>query len=241
MDGKLYQYRTDEPSGGVELSRRFKRQAKEITMKNLKLLGLAAMAAMALMAVAASSASATGLYNGTTKLWEGSTIDFSIPSGGSTKLVDTNGGTLDQCLTGTIKSTILGAGGVVSGTTVDNLYAVKGGWNIGLTWGGCSFPTTTTTPGKLKVNWTKETQGTVESDAEIGVTINTVLFGSCVYGVAENTSLGTLTTASSGAATFDANAVAKRLSGSQAACPETSKWTGSYTSTEPVNLRVEKE
>jgi hypothetical protein len=91
------------------------------------------------------------------------------------------------------------------------------------------------------VNWTEKTQGTVESDAEIGVTINTVLFGSCVYGVANGTSVGTLTTFSSGAAKFDANAIAKKLSGG-ASCPETAKWTGEYTSTEPSgNLRLEEK
>lgn len=193
-------------------------------MKHLKILGIAAVAAMALMAFAASSASATALYSGTTKLAAGAVLDFSIPSGGSALLVNTKGEELDKCSTSTVK-------GKLTTATTGSIEE--------LTWGSCTFPTTTVTKGKLEVIWTKNTEGTVKSDAEIGVTINTVLFGSCVYGVKSGISLGTLTTFSSGAATFHANAVAEKLSGSAFACPETSKWTGTYTGTEPTNLRVE--
>jgi len=198
-------------------------------MKYVKILSLAAVAAMALMAFAASSASATALYNGATKLTTPSTLDFSIPSGGSALLVDTSGNTLDKC-----------TGSTVKGTLEKNEVALVTGTTTELTWTGCTFTTKTLAPGKLTVEWTSGTNGTVKSDAQIEVTINTVLFGSCIYGVANGTSLGTLTTFSSGAASFDANAVATRF-GTNAACPATSKWTGTYTSTEPVNLRVEEK
>jgi hypothetical protein len=212
----------------VESNLALTRQAKEIIMRNIKTMGLAVVAAMALMAFAASSASATALYNGAIKLGTPSTIDFAIPSGGSAKLVDTNGNTLDKCTTSTVKGTLNFNGPTTVTATITEL-----------TWNSCTFPTSTVTPGKLKVEQIgATTNGTVKSDATIEVTINTVPFGSCVYGVENNTELGTLTTNSSTAATFDANAVAKKLSGG-ATCPETAKWTGSYVSEEPVNLRVE--
>jgi hypothetical protein len=195
-------------------------------MKNLKPLGLATMAAMALMAFAASSAYASALYNGATKLSTGSTIDFAIPSGGSSLLVDTNGNTIDKCTSSTIKGSLdFNGPTAVTSTTSD------------LTWSSCTFATKTLAPGKLEFVWTSGTNGTVKADATIEITINTVLFGSCIYGVASGTSLGTLTTNSSTAATFDGNAVMKRLA--NPACPETAKWTATYVSLDPVNLRIE--
>jgi Flp pilus assembly protein TadG len=192
-------------------------------MKHLKTLGLALVAAMALMAVVASSASATALYNGTTKLSAGAIIDFSIPSGTSAVLVDTSGNELDRCATSTVQ-------GELSSAATGPIKA--------LTWGNCTFTTSTVTLGKLEVVWTSGTNGTVKSDAQIEVTINTGLFGSCIYGVASGTSLGTLTTISSGRATVDTNAVVTKV-GTNFVCPPTAKWMGSYTSTEPDNLRVE--
>jgi hypothetical protein len=196
-------------------------------MKNFKLLGLAAVAAMALMAFAASSASATALYNGATKLSNNATFDFSIPSGGSVTLLDTSSNVLDSCKTATAKGALVTNSGTPSGLFSE------------LTWSSCTFPTKTLTLGGMKVTQIgTTTNGKVEANSTIEVTINTVLFGSCVYGVSPNTEIGTLTTASTGTATFDANAVAKKFSGGPT-CPETAKWTGSYTSTDPDNLRVE--
>jgi hypothetical protein len=199
-------------------------------MKYVKILSLAAVAAMALMAFAASSASATALYNGATKLGVGSTIDFSLKSGTKALLTETGGESLDECSTSTVKGSITNAGGATS--TVSGSISE-------LTWGTCTFPTTTTVKGGLEIHWITATEGTVTSNAEIGVTINTIFFGSCVYGVAANTDLGKLTTFAAGRAVFHANAVAKRLSGSQAVCPETSNWKATYESTTPENLRVE--
>jgi hypothetical protein len=193
-------------------------------MKNLKLLGLAAVAAMALMAFAASSASATALYNGTTKLGAGAVLDWSASI--VARIVWTEGEELDKCSTSTVKG---------------KLSAAATGSIEELTWGSCTFPTTTVTKGKFEVVWTSGTNATIKSDAEIGVTINTTLFGTCVYGVASGTTLGTLTTFSSGAASFDANAVMKKLSGSNFACPPTAVVEVIWTTTEPTNLRVERE
>jgi hypothetical protein len=192
-------------------------------MKYIKMLGLAAVAAMGLMAFA-GSASATELYNGATTLKAGTVLDFSLKSGSSALLTETGGGTLDTCTGGTVKGKITNAGS--STTTVT-------GENTSITWSGCTFPTTTVTLGKLEAHQVAATtNATLTADAEIGVTINTVFFGSCVYGVKAGTDLGLVTAGNP--ATFTANAVAIKLSGSAFACPETSKWQASYTSTEPA-------
>jgi len=200
-------------------------------MKTPKVLSIAAVAAMALLAFTASSASATALYNGTTKLSLNSTSDFSVPSGGSTLFVDTSGNTLDKCTSSTLRTILLNADGAVDTLAIEEF-----------TWGNCTFATKTLDTGFLEVLWSSGTTGTVRVSLAIKVTINTVLFGSCVYEFTSGKQLGTLTTSSSGAATFDANAVAIR-SGTNSACPTTSKWTGSYTQTLPnspvTNLRVE--
>ena len=209
-------------------------------MKHLKTLGLVAAAAMASMAaIGAGTSSATVLYDSGGILGVGRTLDFSIPASSSTSLVDTEGGELDKCTSGTVKGTILGSGGVVSGPTIDNLYAVKGGWNFGLTWGSCTFPTSTTTPGKIEIDYTTGNNGTVTADATIEVTINTIFFGSCIYGATAGTSLGDIL--GGNPAYFVANAVVEKFSGSNLACPSTAKWTGTYVSTEPAGtLDVKK-
>jgi hypothetical protein len=200
-------------------------------MKCLKKLVLLAAATSLIVLVAASSASATALYNGTTSLGVGAELDFSLKFGTSALLVSTEGGELDKCSGSTVRGSITNAGGA-SATVSGNISE--------LTWTGCTFPTTTTIKGGLEVHQIgSSTEGTVTSNAEIGVTINTIFFGSCVYGVKSATDLGKITSFSSGTAEFHANAVAVKLSGSNFACPETSKWTGTYVSTTPDNLRVE--
>lgn len=192
-------------------------------MKYMKMLGLAAVAAMGLMAFA-GSASATELYNGATTLKSGTVLDFSLKTGTSALLTETGGSTLDTCTGGTVKGKITNAGS--STTTVT-------GENTSITWSGCTFTTDTVTLGKLEAHHvTGTTNATLTADSEIGVTINTVFFGSCVYGVLANTDLGLVT--GGNPATFTANAVAKKLSGSAFACPETSKWVATYVSTEPA-------
>jgi hypothetical protein len=196
-------------------------------MQYLKLLGVAAVAAMALMAFAVSSASATSLYNGSTKLSNAATLDWSVKV--VARIVFTGGETLDTCSTSTAKGKLTTNEGTPSGALTE------------LTWGSCTFPTKTLTLGGLKFTQIgSTTNGKVESNAPIEVTINTVLFGSCVYGVNANTEIGTLTTNSSTAATFDVHAVTSKLSGG-ATCPPTAVFEAVLTSTEPVNQRVEEK
>jgi hypothetical protein len=202
-------------------------------MKYLKMLGLALIAAAALTSfIGASTASATVLYKTTPSLQTlgvGTILDFSLQSGTSASLVTTAGESLDTCTSSTVKGKITNEGSATTTTT---------GEITELTWGGCTFPTVTLVKGKLEVHHIAgTTNGLLTADGETTVTINTVFFGSCIYGVTAGTTLGELT--GGDPAIFHANAVAKKISGSGFTCPETSKWTATYVSTEPTSIDVE--
>jgi len=202
-------------------------------MKYAKMLALAAVAAGALMAfIGAGTASASVICSTTAdpcpagQAWpNGTTIDFSIPAGQSAILKDTAGNTLDTCTGSTVKGKITNTGSATETVT---------GSIEELTWTGCTFTTKTVSlNNKLKVHKIAGTSnGTVTSDAQIEVTINTVLFGSCIYGVATTEDVGTISEGIGTNSVFTANAVATRF-GSNAACPATSKWTGTYVLTTP--------
>jgi len=198
-------------------------------MKYVKILGLAAMAAAALMAfIGAGTASASVLCSAkenpcsAANKWPNTTnLLFTLKSNTSAKLVDTEGNTLDTCTGSTVEGEVEKVGSATTTVT---------GPVTRLLWSGCTFTTTTTQLSKLEGHVTGTgPNGTLTSDGEFKVTINTVLFGSCVYGVTAGTALGSVTGGAS--ATFVANAIANKLSGSNVACPTTSKWTAEYVST----------
>jgi hypothetical protein len=206
-------------------------------MKYVKMLGLAAVAAAALMAfVGASTASAAVLCSTTT-----TSCDSVVPAGTkigfeseeSTSLKET-GATepLDTCKKSKVTGELTSAGGASSNPT---------GPITTLDWEECTWTTTTIALGKLEVTGplTGTSSGTVKSDAEIKVTISIPFFGSCVYGVTAGTSLGTLVEGKP--ATFAANAVASKLSGSSITCPSTANWSGGYLMNEPTNTTIAVE
>jgi hypothetical protein len=210
-------------------------------MKCVKAVGTVAIAAMALMAFAsASTASASVLCtaqenpcSGANKWPAGTKLKFSLSSGTSALLKETgaSGETLDTCKESTAEGEITNAGS--SSETVTGPLS-------SLTWKSCTWTTTTLAPGKLLVeNISGTHNGTVRSDAEIRVTISIPFFGSCVYGFAPGTDLGTLTEGKP--AVFDAAAVAKKLSGSSITCPSTANWTAGYTLTEPKEKTLSVE
>jgi len=205
-------------------------------MKHLKMLALAAVAVGALMAfIGAGSASAAIICSTTQEpcpagqQWPVNTaIDMTIPTGSSAELVSTANEELDKCSSSTVKGKITNAGS--STTTVTGPVEE-------LTWGSCTFPTKTLVLGKLEVKRITGTHdGTVVADGEFQVTINTVFFGSCIYGVTSGDTIGDLTEGNPGV--FHATAVAEKFSGSAFACPTTSKWTGTYTVTSPSNTTM---
>jgi hypothetical protein len=201
-------------------------------MKQTKKLVLATLLAAALMGFAgAGSAAATALYHGATKLGAGQVIDFSLAPGGSGLMVNTKGEQLDTCATTTIKLALTSAG---SSTTTVKGEATE------LTQSNCNFPTKTIKMGSGEIHHIAgTTNGLVTAASSIEYTINTVLFGECIYGVTNGVSLGTLT--GGNPPTFHSNAVVEKFSGSNFACPETGKWSGTYVGTEPAgDLHVEE-
>jgi len=218
-------------------------------MKYVKMLGLAVAAAAALMAfVGAGTASATGTAcsvapSPTTgpcpsaSRWAVNTvIDFSLESGTSANLTDTEGTTLDTCTSATVKGKLTSNAGGTNTTT---------GENTQITWGStgtaCTNTTTTTKLGKLKIKAEDDNgNGILVADEEIQVTIQ-VPFGDCLFSVAAGTELGTVKEGTGTNATFTANATGVKLAGGGFGCafaPETSLWSAKYVMTEPSNTTL---
>lgn len=221
-------------------------------MRYVKMLALAAVAVGALMAfIGAGTASASKLCS--TQVLAGASCPAgqNWPSGtnlkftllGSAALTNTENEAIDTCT----ESTVEGPTGNAGSST----ETVKGDITV-LTWGTCKFPTTTISLGGLEIhNIAGTSNGTLTSakNSKTGkiseVTINTVFFGSCVYGITAGTSIGDLTEGKGQSATtggepaiFHANATAHKLSGSNFACPETTKWVATYQLTEPTGTTL---
>jgi hypothetical protein len=208
-------------------------------MKYLKALGLAALSAVVLAAIlGAGTASATKLCSTTVdpcpagQHWPaGTEIDFSLVPGSSSLETDTAGNKIQTCTKSTIKGKTT--------TTGSSTETVKG--NItSLSWEGCEFPTTTNILGGLEIHKIAGTSnGTLTSakHSETGriteVTINTIFFGSCIYGIANGVSIGDLTEGKGSTAILHVNTVTYKFTGSNFACPETLKWTATYQLTSP--------
>ncbi len=189
-----------------------------------KKLGIAVAMGALTAIVGVGTASATTLTTGAgAKVTTGTTIDFSIPAGAFVELGNTGGEELDVCGESTAQGKTTNEGGTG--------VAVKGNVET-LTWSECTFSTLTVTTAGLQVNGTGS--GNVSATGTFEVKINTVLFGTCFYGVTSGTPVGTLANG-----TFTANAVVERFSGSKFACPETARWTGLYTATQPTGLKVD--
>ncbi len=199
-------------------------------MKYLKMLGLAVVAAAALMAfVGAGTASAdelcTTAANAENMCPTGNKITeihASLTKGKSSVLENTEGETIVTCTAGTVKGKIT-SGNETKKTSMSGAIEA-------LTWGEagttCSLPTTTTVKGILDAS-SGGGGATAVKATETQVTINTIFFGSCVYGAGTGLNLGSI---ASGGNTLSINAVVNKISGG-ALCPETSKWTAEFTVT----------
>jgi cytoskeletal protein CcmA (bactofilin family) len=201
-------------------------------MKHLKWLGLAVVVAMALIAFPAYASAEGSVFCEvqespcpSTKKWSTATeLDFTLKSGTSSKLEDTSGNTLDTCTGSTAKGKL---------EKDENVT----GPIESLTWSGCAVTTTTLKAGKLEVEHIAGTHnGTVKADGTIEVTINTVFFGSCIYGYQSGATLGELKEGKP--ATFVVNSAPKKLSG---LCPTSTTWTAEYTLTESAEKTLSVE
>ena len=188
-------------------------------MKYLKMLGLAAVAAMALMAfVGAGTASAnelcTKLENPCAAANRITKVEASL-IGGTSKLEDTEKNVLDTCTGGGVKITNIKQGGGVDPITGEVPKE-------DLTWTGCIFTTDTVANGTADAT-AASGGGTTLTATGSQVTINTILFGSCVYGVGTGLDLGTV---ANGGTELVVNKTVKKVSG--AICPETAVWNATY-------------
>jgi hypothetical protein len=162
----------------------------------------------------------------------GTVLDFSLKKETSSKL--TNAAEPNEVL-----DTCTGTGTTVKGTLEKNpdttgTATVK---NTSVVWEKCTFTTTTVTPGALKVERIAGTSnGTVreDSETEFKVTINTVFFGTCTFGVKGGAHLGVITEGIGTASEFKTeNAAVEKLEGSNIACPAKWLWTATYVLTIP--------
>lgn len=198
-------------------------------MKYLKMLGLTAVAVAALTAlVGAGPASATVICENNLNTEKctapypiGTKGTASLEKGTSAILTDTEEGILDTC-TGSTVTGVLAS----QGSGVPALSELSS-----LTWTGCTFPTTTTNPGRGELNWIKGTDNGTLTTYETTATINTVFFGTCSYGVGAGTDMGTTVGGNPGSLTV--NTVLKKISGT-VACPSTAKFTAKYVATSPT-------
>jgi hypothetical protein len=203
-------------------------------MRYLKMAALAVLAAVAMTTVAATGSASATVYCSTTadpcptaQKWF-SLLNFRMAADATAvHLRDTSGNELDSCAESVINGTITNAGSSTSTTTA----SVEE-----LTWSSCTFPTKTLAAGKLETHKIAGTSnGTVTLDGTTEVTINTVLFGSCIYGGAAGTDAGVTTEGKP--PVFHPNTVTKRK-GTNFACPETAVWTGTYSLTSPAGTTL---
>lgn len=202
-------------------------------MKYAKALSLTVATAAVLMAfIGTATASATALYSGETKLGVGSEIDASLPSGSSVAFLEKGGEEweLDRCSSSTLKGTLESAGGATS--TVKKKASTT-------TWGSCTFPTTTTALGGLEFHWIPGTWNATVTWTGFSITINTILFGSCIYGAESTpTHLGTFEgkKVAGWIARLIISAWIKKKLGSNLACPSEAKLVAEYSVTSPTGL-----
>jgi hypothetical protein len=202
-------------------------------MKYLKMLGLAAVAAMALMAFGAGSASANTTICETTVApcpagWAvegGDTLDATLT--GTAILETTTGAVLDTCNAGTVKGTVSGTG--VATTPTGTVAAA------GLTWGPtCTRTTDTLEGGSIQIHANADHTGAGKARG-FNVTVSTVAFGSCTFGLpaGEYSSMGTATSGTPGV--IHINTLISKIAG---ACPNQVRATATFNLTSPSTATV---
>jgi hypothetical protein len=204
-------------------------------MKHIKLLSCAILLAISLVAFPAEAGAEEPVFCTVQESpcpeanrWAtGTELDFSILSGGSATLRDTEGNTRNTCTGSTAKGKIEKAEGVTGPIET-------------LTWSGCTFTTTTvSTANKFEVLHIAGTHnGTVRSDSNFEITFNSALFGSCIFGVAPGVDLGELKEGNP--ARLVVNTVVSRF-GNNTNCPKTTTLSAEYTLTEPKEKTLSVE
>jgi hypothetical protein len=202
-------------------------------MKHVKMLCLGALATAALLALAgAGTASATVICKNNlntetcSEPWPvGTEGTASLASGTSATLTDTTGNTLNTCTKSTVTGKLQSQGkGAPAFSTLTTL-----------TLENCFFVTKTVNPGSGELTWIKGTDNGTLVTRNTEVTINTSLFGSCIYGTGSGTDMGTTVGGNPGS--ININTIVTRL-GTNFACPTTAIFTAKYVATSPTNAWV---
>jgi hypothetical protein len=186
-------------------------------MRYLKMLGVAALAAAALAAIAGGgTASAnevcTILENPCTKN-RVTSLHETLKTGTTARIEDTSGNLVATCTSVTRLTEVEKQGIGVKPVIFKETSTVFG--TVGTP---CTFPISTPKNGKASL--TEGSSGeTTETSSESEITVNTALFGSCVYGTGSGVDMGTI---SSGGNTLITNAVLTKVSGGFA-CPATTR------------------
>jgi len=194
------------------------------------MLVLAAFAVLAATAVAgAGTASATVLCKTTTtpcsSPYPAGTII--VPSLTGTNSLETlEGGTILTTCTQTVIKTKIEK----SGSATSTVY----GPNQELQAANCTAATTTLNKGALEIHHIAGTDNGTVTGLLAEVTVNTGIFGSCVYGTGTSVDIGTLIGGEN--PIIKVNGIVKKVSG---LCPNEARWTGEYKITEPKPLYVE--
>jgi len=196
-------------------------------MKPVRVLGVIALMTAALLAlIGAGSASATVLCTNsscTTTYASGTTIDYTLKSGTTSRLSDTSSNSLATCTGSTVRGKISSESGASISSNLESL-----------TWSGCSQTTTTIKNGSLAITWTSGTSNGSVSSSSSEVTM-VVVGVSCTYGTGAGTTLGTLKGGEE--PVLSISAVVSKTAGSFI-CPSSGKWTAEYVVTEPHALYV---
>jgi len=211
-------------------------------MKYLKMIGLAAVAAAAMTAfVGTGTAAANTVLCHTTVTagcaaanWDwpvGSTLDFSLVAGGTSRTTDTSGFiAIGTCTGGTFKGTLT--------TTTTPTFTVS---PSNTTWSGCSQTTHTITGGSIQLHAIPGTHDATVTGTGFAVTTP---FGSntCSYGLGNTYKhIGTLTGNSTGTNLIlhiSANWTLDTAHSSASGCASSAKWTATYQYTGTTHLHI---
>jgi len=204
-------------------------------MKYVKTLGLAVVAAMALVPVAgAGTASATVFCEENVepcpeaKQWStGTAVDLALKTGTSFTTLNTGGEALETCKSSTNGWTITNTGGATA--TVRGTTETKQ-----ISWTGCTFPLVALEGGELEFHTIAGTSNATVTAKGFRITLNTIFFGSCVYGFGAGAHVGTLTSSGTGDAILTVSAVVTKVEGSSALCVTDLRIAGEYTQKSPA-------
>lgn len=187
-------------------------------MKYLKILGLAVLTTAALTAFAgpgtASANEVCTIFENPCTKNRVTALHETLRTGTTAKIEDTSGNLIATCTSVTRLTEVEKQGAGVNPVVFKEVNTV-----FGTAGSPCTFPISTPKNGKANLTEGSTTGETTETSTESEITINTALFGSCVYGTGSGVDMGTI---SSGSNSLNTNAVLTKTGGG-VVCPPTTR------------------